>query len=65
MVKLLLREKKTFSHAASTPREAEGPSVNPIIRRANHFAAASRLMVACPAPFAKIFLFFRNKNRAI
>ena len=39
MVKLLLRSKKTFSHAVSTPREAGAPSVNPISRRANHLAS--------------------------
>jgi putative transposase len=37
----------------------------PCTRRANQFASARRLIAACPAPFAKIFLFSRNGNQAM
>jgi hypothetical protein len=33
-------------------------------RRANQFAPGRLPIFACPAPLAKIFLFFRNANQA-
>ena len=53
----------TGAASAAISRQVRAARRGTPTRRANHFASASRLIVTCPAPFAKIFRFCRSANQ--
>jgi hypothetical protein len=63
----MIRKRRIAPSAPIRPTSSSSRQIKPDggrTRRANQFASARDLIVACPAPFAKIFLFFRNENQA-